>query len=48
MSLGFEILEREDNTVRVVATLSFAILLALLGGRPLLTRRRLRKEVFIR
>jgi hypothetical protein len=48
MSLGFEILEREDNTVRVVATLSFAILLALLGGRPLFMRRRQRKETYFR
>jgi hypothetical protein len=48
MSLGFEILEREDNTVRVVFTLSFAILLALLGGRPLFTRRRQRREAFFR
>jgi hypothetical protein len=48
MSLGFEILEREDNTVRVVATLSFAILLAMLGGRPLFIRRRQRKERYLR
>ena len=39
-SLGFEVLERDSNTGITVLALTLAILLALLGGRPIVTRRR--------
>ncbi|CAB4663949.1 unannotated protein [freshwater metagenome] len=40
VSLGFEVLERTSNTFIVVLSLGAAVLLALLGGRPIFTRRR--------
>lgn len=40
VSLGFEVLERTSNTVIVMLSLGAAVLLALLGGRPIFTRRR--------
>ena len=40
VSVGFDVLERTDNTWVVVVSLSAAVLLALLGGRPIFTRRR--------
>ena len=43
LSMGFEVLERTDNTWVVVASLGAAILLALLGGRPIFSRRRDRR-----
>ena len=39
-SVGFEVLERENNTWLVVLALGTAVLLALLGGRPIFARRR--------
>ena len=41
-SLGFEVLERKSNTGITVLALTLAVLLALLGGRPVITRRRRR------
>jgi hypothetical protein len=43
LSLGFEVLERTDNTWVVVVSLGAAVLLALLGGRPIFSRRRERR-----
>jgi hypothetical protein len=40
VSLGFEVLERTNNTIIVVISLGAAVLLALLGGRPIFVRRR--------
>jgi hypothetical protein len=40
ISLGFEVLERTSNTFIVVTALGAAVLLALLGGRPIFSRRR--------
>lgn len=40
LSMGFEVIEREDNTLIVVLALSAGVLLALLGGRPIFVRRR--------
>lgn len=40
LSMGIEVLERESNLRLVVLVMSAAILLALLGGRPLFKRRR--------
>jgi hypothetical protein len=40
VSLGFEVLERTSNTFIVVLSLGAAVLLALLGGRPIFVRRR--------
>lgn len=40
--MGFEVLERTDNTRVVVLAFTVAILLALLGGRPVFSRRRRR------
>lgn len=40
MSLGFEVLNRESNVFMTVLAISLAVLLALLGGRPIFTRRR--------
>jgi hypothetical protein len=42
VSMGFEVLERTDNTWMVVLSLGAAVLLALLGGRPIFIRRRTR------
>lgn len=42
MSLGFEVLNRESNTWVAVTAISLGVLLALLGGRPIFTRRRRR------
>ena len=39
-SVGFEVLERENNTWLVILALGVAVLLALLGGRPIFSRRR--------
>jgi hypothetical protein len=44
VSMGFEVLERTDNTRVVVLAFTVAILLALLGGRPIFTRKRRRAE----
>ena len=40
VSLGFKVTERQDNTRAVVISLTIAVLLALLGGRPVFRRRR--------
>jgi uncharacterized repeat protein (TIGR02543 family) len=40
VSLGFEVLERTNSTIIVVISLGAAVLLALLGGRPIFVRRR--------
>ena len=40
VSLGFKVAERQDNTRAVVISLTIAVLLALLGGRPVFRRRR--------
>ena len=40
VSMGFKVLDRSSNTVAAVISISLAILLALLGGRPLWRRRR--------
>ena len=42
VSIGFTVLERSSNTGAVIVALSAAILLALLGGRPIVRRRRTR------
>lgn len=42
MSVGFEVLKRESNTWVAVLAISLGVLLALLGGRPVFTRRRRR------
>jgi|GEM_PF-2594425 len=39
-SVGFEVLERQNNTALVVFALGLGVLLALLGGRPIFSRRR--------
>lgn len=46
MSMGFEVLERQDNTLIVVLALSAAVLLALLGGRPIFARRRRTRDSY--
>lgn len=40
VSIGFKVVERSDNTMAAVLAVSIAILLALLGGRPIWRRRR--------
>jgi hypothetical protein len=40
VSLGFVLLERTSNSFIVVLSLGAAVLLALLGGRPIFVRRR--------
>jgi uncharacterized repeat protein (TIGR02543 family) len=40
LSVGFEVLERTSNTWVVVLSLSTAVVLALIGGRPIFRRRR--------
>jgi hypothetical protein len=40
VSLGFKIVERQNNTRIAVLAISLAMLLALLGGRPIFRRRR--------
>lgn len=42
LSMGIEVLERQSNLRVVVAVMAIAILLALLGGRPLFRRQRRR------
>ncbi|MFM8528633.1 MAG: hypothetical protein ACKOD2_02960, partial [Ilumatobacteraceae bacterium] len=42
-SMGFEVLERRSNTRMVVLAMTLAILLALLGGRPIFAGRRRRR-----
>jgi uncharacterized repeat protein (TIGR02543 family) len=44
LSMGFEVLERTSNTWVVVLSLSFAVVLALLGGRPIFRRKRERNR----
>jgi hypothetical protein len=39
VSLGFTVLSREDNTLVAILAISAAVLLALLGGRPIWRRR---------
>jgi hypothetical protein len=39
ISLGFTVLSREDNTLVAILAISAAVLLALLGGRPIWRRR---------
>lgn len=39
-SVGFEVLERQNNTALVVFALGLGVLLAMLGGRPIFSRRR--------
>ena len=45
LSMGFEVVDREDNTAVVVTAMTAAILLALLGGRPIFVRRRRRRSI---
>ena len=40
ISIGFKVVERSDNTMAAVLSVSIAVLLALLGGRPIWRRRR--------
>ena len=40
MSMGFEVIARDSNTLVVVISMMGAILLALLGGRPIFVRRK--------
>ena len=40
VSIGFKVVERSDNTMAAVLAVSIAILLALLGGRPIWRRRK--------
>ncbi len=40
VSMGFEVVEREDNTRLAVGVILLAVALALLGGRPIFRRRR--------
>jgi trimeric autotransporter adhesin len=47
VSLGFEVLERASNTVAVVLALGAAVLLALLGGRPIFARRRRSRAIYV-
>ncbi len=42
VSLGFTVLERSDNTWAAITAITVAMLLALLGGRPVWRRRRVR------
>ena len=42
VSMGFEVLERQNNTRLAVIAISLGILLAMLGGRPVFTGRRRR------
>jgi flagella basal body P-ring formation protein FlgA len=42
ISMGFEVMERQSNTRIAVIVIMFAIALALLGGRPIFARRRVR------
>lgn len=42
VSIGFKVVERSDNTMAAVLAVSIAILLALLGGRPIWRRRKQR------
>ena len=44
VSMGFDILKRQDNTRWAVIAISLGILLALLGGRPVFDRRRFRRS----
>ena len=44
ISMGIEVLERRSNTGTVILALSIAVLLALLGGRPVFANRRRRRE----
>jgi len=46
MSMGFEVLERENDTWLVVSALGLAVLLALLGGRPIFVNRRRRRNSY--
>jgi hypothetical protein len=45
VSMGFKVLDRSSNTVAAVIAITLAVLLALLGGRPLLRRRKIRTAV---
>jgi hypothetical protein len=40
VSMGFKVLDRSSNTIPAVIAISLAVLLALLGGRPLWRRRK--------
>lgn len=42
LSMGFEVLEHQSNVLAVVLALGTAVLLALLGGKPIFSRRRRR------
>jgi hypothetical protein len=44
ISLGFTVLSREDNTLVAILAISAAVLLALLGGRPIWRRRRTQRS----
>jgi hypothetical protein len=46
ISLGFTVLSREDNTLVAILAISAAVLLALLGGRPIWRRRNRLSERF--
>ncbi|MFZ9931522.1 MAG: hypothetical protein ACO3GZ_12015, partial [Ilumatobacteraceae bacterium] len=43
LSMGFEVLEKQSNMLAAVLAIGFAVLLALLGGKPIFKRRRLRR-----
>jgi len=44
MSMGFKVLERTSTTGIVIVSMTAAILLALLGGRPIFVNRRRRRD----
>ncbi|MFM8553037.1 MAG: hypothetical protein ACKOBO_00260, partial [Acidimicrobiales bacterium] len=44
MSMGFEVLERRSNTGMVIFAFSLAVLLAMLGGRPVFSGLRRRRD----
>ena len=44
-SMGMQVLERENNSTVLVLSLAAAVLLAMLGGRPIFTKRRRRRLV---
>jgi hypothetical protein len=47
VSIGFTVLERDDNTLEATIAILLAIGLALLSGRPLLRRRKLKSSSII-
>ena len=45
VSMGIKVEKKQSNTAAAITAISAAILLALLGGRPIFTRRRRRRDV---